>query len=398
LTFRRGILSTFIAKVAVAILGLVMVILVSRNLGADGRGQIGLFMSSVALLQLFNDFGNSTAIINLSYQLPNRKLWASSIAWILLICFLSYPVLLFFDNLPFVYLIPPAAFLYSAINLNQMLLMGNRRVMQRNISLIVMPALIIPGFLILFHFGNLDISSYPTALFIALITSLLISRIMLGKVLGSPTRKFVFEKAILKQGFWVQSAHTLQFLNYRLNFFLVAFIIGDAALGIYNNAIILCESIWILGHSIGQMQHLKILNSADPLEHIKLSKKLIGVNFLGSLVLCICLYLVPNGVWTYLFSSDFESMRSLFIYLIPGVLCFSVTNIINHYLHAKNQFKKILACNGIGLLVGLSTALLLIPEYGLEGASISWSAGLATSMICGIVLFLRQKHEISVQA
>lgn len=381
MTLRKGIISTFVSKTGVALLGLLMVIVISRYLGAEGRGRIALFMSSVALLQMFCDFGNSSVLINLSYTRPQRSLWLSSILWVGAVCLLAYPFLRLFGDLPFAMLVPPAAFLYSMINLQQMLLMGRQRVAQRNLSMLLLPFFIIPGFLLLFNATSLGTAAYPAALFIALGISALVSRFMVSDLLQADTEGFSFQTEVLKQGSWVQGAQALQFLNYRLNFFLVAWFISDAALGIYNNAVILCESVWILGHSIGQMQHMKILNSTDERAHVMLSRKLMLWNFGGSLLLCIILLAIPNILWTRLFGAGFSEMSALFVYLIPGVLCFSISNIINHFMHARGLFKQILICNAFGLLCGLSASLLLIPSYGLEGACVAWSAGLAAAML-----------------
>ncbi len=387
MSFKSGILSTFISKVGVAGLGLLMVILVSRLLGAEGRGNTGLFMSSVALLQIFCDFGNSSVIINLSYTHPQRRLWFTALIWISGVCAFSYPILYFFSYLPFVMLIPPAALLLSLINLNNLILMGARQAGKRNISILVMPALFIPAFLIIYYFFDSGINAYPAGLFMALIISLAVSSRMVSPMLKGNAEVFGFEKEILKQGVWVQGAQALQFLNYRLNFFFVAFVLGDAALGIYNNAVILCESVWILGHSIGQMQHMRILNTVDEKAQIILSNKLIIYNFTGSLVLCLLLLLIPVSFWIRLFSVEFSEMSKLFVYLIPGVLCFSVSNIINHYMHAKNLFSQILMINASGLVAGTILSVILIPAMGLPGACMGWSAGLAASMIFYLIRY-----------
>jgi O-antigen/teichoic acid export membrane protein len=358
-----------------------MVVLISRNLGAEGRGHLSLFVSSIALVQLFADFGNSSAIINLSYKINQRKLWLSSLIWIARISLLSFIVLLFLPQVPYYYLIPFAAFLFSAINLNQMLLMGNQEVKKRNFSLFIQPFFLLILFIGLYFYGNFGLNSYPLAMLIALVVSFAVSFVLLKKYIRNIGEPFVFEPLILKQGIWVQGAQAIQFFNYRLNFFLIAFLINDAALGLYSNAIVICESIWILGHSIGQIQHMKILNTKDLREQVKFTTRLVYINIFGTLAICSILAMIPNCFWIMLFSSDFSQMSELFMYLFPGVLAFSVSNIYNHYFHAKSDFKRIFKYNLMGLLGGLLMALVLIPQYGVIGACLSWSFGLVVSMV-----------------
>ncbi len=390
--FAKGILSNLFSKTAVAGIGLLTVIVVSRFLGAEGRGEIGLFMSTVALVQLICDFGNSTAIINLSYKHNNKNLWLSSLIWIALICLLTFPVLLLFSHLPFVWLIPPAAFLYSIINLNHLILMGNQKVHLRNTSLLVFPLVLLILFFLLSNLIGFKQSNYIIALFIALIMSVIVSYSMCRKYLKTE-QAFTFEREILNKGFWAQSAQAVQFFNYRLNFFLLAFFILDVAManyaiGVYNNAIILSESVWILGHSIAQMQHMKILNTESLELNFKLTNRMAYLNFFGTLLLMLVLMLIPETFWSNLFSADFIQIRQLFMITVLGVISFGLSNIFNHALHAASRFKAILVCNLIGLIAGAYTALVFIPNYQLMGAAAAWSIGLFVSMLSYILVYL----------
>lgn len=379
--FVKGILSNFVSKSLVAGIGLITVILVSRFLGPEGRGQIGLFLSSVALVQLFCDFGNSSAIINLSYKVNQRVLWLSSLQWVAFICLISLPALYFIPDLSFWYLVGPAAFIYSVVNLHHLLLMGNQEVHKRNLSSLVVPTIIMFLFLGFSLLLDKRVDYYILALFIALLTGAYISYRMIASRLKLSDTTFQFESAILRQGFWVQSAQAVQFFNYRLNFFLVAFFLGDASLGIYNNAVILGESLWILGHSIAQMQHMKILNTLGNSSHYKITHKSMLVNFVGTTCLLAILLSLPSSFWTYLFGDGFIGINYLLITLSTGVLAFSISNIINHGLHATDRFKTILICNAIGLVSGFILALVFIPKLGLQGAALSWSGGLSVSLI-----------------
>ncbi|HEY1047319.1 MAG TPA: oligosaccharide flippase family protein, partial [Bacteroidia bacterium] len=345
LSLSKGIFSNFVSKTLIAGLGLLTVILVSQRLGAAGRGSISLFMSGVALLQLFCDFGNSSAIINLSYTHSQKNLSYSSQLWVLGVCLSAYLFLPFFRHVSFVFLIPPAAFLFSYINLNHLLLMGQRKVGLRNLSSIMQPLLLLCFFWFMGDYAKVEDDQYIICLFFALLLSAWFAYSLSHKGFKSDDSKSVFETEILKKGFWVQSGQAIQFLNYRVNFFLIPYFIGVSALGVFNNAVILSESIWILGHSIGQMQHMRILNTEGHIEKRTLSNKMILINLIGTTVLTMILIAIPNSFWVYLFSKDFESMRELFPYLAPGVIVFSVSNIINHHLHAEGHFKTILICN-----------------------------------------------------
>lgn len=402
--FVKGILSNFVSKTLVAGIGLLTVILVSRSLGPQGRGEIGLFMSSVALLQLICDFGNNTGIINLSYKHAQRTLWNSSLIWITGVCILAWPLIGTLTSLPFRWYIAPAAWLYSLVNLHHLLLMGKQEVHKRNLSLLVVPVTLLILFWLLSQILGSNTGHYIVAFFVALLISVVISYKLIAPSLQLTESTFVFESEVLKSGIWIQSAQAIQFLNYRLNFFLVAFLISDAALGVYNNAVILCESIWIIGHSMAQMQHMKILNTLEPAKHVHITQKVMKFNFMFTTVALIILMLIPDIFWNTLFGEGFEQVRPLFLNLSAGVLAFSISNIISHGLHATNKFKTILLCNLTGLISGFVSAWILIPDYGIKGAADAWSLGLFVSMLAYVLVYYRQNiaylnvgtHRVSV--
>jgi len=385
----KPIASTFLSKIAVAVLGLALVVFVSRTFGSIGRGQISLLLSSVALLQMIMEFGSNSSVINLSYTHQPKMLLKSACLFILAVGVLALPIIGFFD-LPFKWTIAPLAILFALVNLLQMLLMGQQQLSYRNWSLLVSPVLILIGLLISVYAFGPQLSLYP----ICLLASLMISAVLAFRWLNRSAFKytsepFLFQRIILKQGAWVQGAQFIQFLNYRINFFLIALWLNNADLGVYNNVIVLCEAVWILGHSIGQIQHMKIRNSLSAIEDIQMTKRFIGLNLIGSLAMALTLCLLPSGFWTSLFSQDFLEIAKLLPHCVLGIMVFSVSNIINHYLHAKDQFTAIFWINVLGLCFGVVAAIFAIPHYGLIGACWSWGIGLTASMLGYLVYFLR---------
>lgn len=389
---KKGVIHLFAAKVAVAFVGLITVILTSKYLGAEGRGIVSLFTSSVALLQLFCDFGCSSVLINLSYRINQRRLWLTALSWVTLVCLVSYIFACCFSHIRFIFWVPVAAFLFSLVNIHSLLLMGNLKVTRRNIILVLQPVLVLLFFLLLYFVFGLNLEAFPVAFIAALVISAMVSYLFIYKKIQKgdirSNEKFSFVREVFTQGFWVQSGHAIQFLNYRINFFIIIFFMGNAALGIYNNAIVIAEALWILGHSIGQIMHMKILNTKSDHEHRKISNKMMLVNFSGTIVMLGILITIPTAFWEWLFSKEFSSIKGLFVWLAPGILFFSISNILNHYFHARNRFKLIVWCNIAGLITGLSLCILLVPEYHLNGACMAWSAGLFAAMLVYVIAYI----------
>src|SRR5207247_10255460 len=64
-------------------------------------------------------------------------------------------------------------------------------------------------------------------------------------------------------GFYDQLANIFGYLNLRLSFFLLSRHSGDAALGVYSNAVSIAESIWLISNSFAMVQYARVANSDD---------------------------------------------------------------------------------------------------------------------------------------
>lgn len=362
-------------------------IICSKLFGAEGRGEISLFLTNIALIQLFCDFGNSSANINLSYKYDNLNIWKTSTLWIIFICVISLILLLLLD-VKYCLLISLSAFLLSINNNNLLILMGNRQVNKRNMTLFIVALSLTISTLIMFYL-NYTIEYYFPIYILTLLIGILFSSIWVLEFLKSK-EKFKFNIEVIKKGFLAQTGHFVQFLNYRLFFYFIIFYLGKFELGLFNNLIVLAESLWIIGHSIGQILHMKILNTSDSNLQIKLTNQSIFYSLLGTSLLFVIMLFIPNNWWMSIFSKDFKQISILLPYLSFGILLFSISNIINHYLHAMNEFKKIIWINVIGLFAGTISCLLLIKEMQLIGVCISWSIAFTFSFGVSIIFYLKK--------
>lgn len=388
IAIKKAVINTFLTKIFVSLIGLVIVVLISKKLGAEAKGVLSLFVLCISFTQMICDYGSSSALINLSYKYENKNLWGSSIIWVFCVCGLCF-LIFFIQSFPFMALVPLTALLLSFTNINNLLLMGNRQVVKRNINLILQPLLLLIFFCLLYFKFSYNTSAYIYAFILASGFTALISFYFIKPFLKS-NEPFNFEKSILKIGFWAQNGHLVQFLNYRANFFVIVYFLGEANLGVYSNAIVIAEALWIFGHSLGQIQHIQILNSDNVQFHKKITLKFIGINALFTVTSLIILLAIPAIFWEWLFSKQFSAIHQLLLALSPGIIVFSFSNIFNHYFHATNSFKLIVMVNLVGLIVGIVSSIILIPTHGLIGACWAWDAGLSASSIIYLIFFLRK--------
>jgi O-antigen/teichoic acid export membrane protein len=152
-------------------------------------------------------------------------------------------------------------------------------------------------------------------------------------------------------------------------------------LGLYANTIVLAESIWMIGGSLGQIAHMKLVNSEDKKAETGLVLKYLRTSVLLSSMAVVVLCLIPDTFWVWLLRKEFEGLRWLFIAFAPAVIAQSWSVLISHYYHACNRFKMLLTANTIGLLTGTAGLLVLGNFYGLKGAAFGSSLGFVACFI-----------------
>jgi O-antigen/teichoic acid export membrane protein len=98
-------------------------------------------------------------------------------------------------------------------------------------------------------------------------------------------------------------------------------------------------------------------------------------------------YIFGEEILYILYGSSFEDNWSAFVLMmLVGSLYYQV-QVINHVGTSVGYYKQTVIWQGVSLLAIVTSLLLLVPEYGVMGASIAWGLGLAVQ----IVLFLRSK-------
>src|SRR5688572_7588815 len=121
--------SVFGLKLFTAIVNLLIVIFISRAMGAEGKGECSLIITSVALIMIVCNFVGGATLV---YMVPRNqpfKLIIISYVWTLLVCTLSWILLLNFELLPSHFIFPTVliALLSSFLSTNLNVLLGKER-------------------------------------------------------------------------------------------------------------------------------------------------------------------------------------------------------------------------------------------------------------------------------
>ncbi len=193
-----------------------------------------------------------------------------------------------------------------------------------------------------------------------------------------------------------QAGHILQFMSFRVSYYLLASYSGAAILGVYSNGISLIESLLLISNSFAAVLYPKIANSTN----IKFAQTLTLQMTKLSIIICIMalipLLLLPSEFWVWLFGSEFKDVKQVILLLSPGIVFYNITLIIGHYFSGTGKYKVNTYSNLIGLLITVLLSILVIPSYGIVVAGIISSISYLGIALFIIIYFTREA-EIKIQ-
>jgi stage V sporulation protein B len=182
-----------------------------------------------------------------------------------------------------------------------------------------------------------------------------------------------------------------QFLNYRLDVFIVSFFAGYASVGRYTLAVGLGQLIWMLSNAAATVLLPKIAAGEhdDRAAHVmKVNRMALGASFAGALALGIAgTQLIP-----LLYGEAFRSSIDALLWILPGIVAFSIVNVLAAYLAGIGKPRLNLIVSTISLAATISLDLLLIPRFDIVGAAIASSVSYILSATITVAFFIKETN------
>ncbi len=375
----RKIAGTASARFVNAFLGFAVLILATRNLGAEGYGTITMVILGISLIQLINNIVGGPALVYLVPRENIFRLFILSYLWALIVSILGANLLAWFE------LIPPEyrrdtillSLLASLNTVSLMILLGNEQIRTYNLLTVFQIGITFLSLAFFLEYQNLNHPDYYIySLYIAYCFVYVVGIAAIGKhlvfsdlsELGRPLRQ------IIHYGGLMQLASIIQFLNYRLSYYLIEQFFDKSMLGKYSVGVQLAEGLWIIAKSIALVQYARISNEPDNLKYAKhITLVFLKLTLVATIGLLIILLIIPSSTFMLVFGQEFTQVKLIILCLSPGILSVALGQIISHYFSGigKPQFNSI--ASGIGFVVVLIVGFVLIPTLGLVGAGLTAS-------------------------
>jgi O-antigen/teichoic acid export membrane protein len=205
-------------------------------------------------------------------------------------------------------------------------------------------------------------------------------KIQFQKINKDDTRLF------FSYSFIVFITNCIQFLAYRVDYWLVNYYHGKSLLGEYALAVKLNQLFWVLPLLAASII-FPIIAAKEKKHNEKQLLSLMRVINTILLIAVILAFFIAPWLIPFLFGEQYRESVQSFQYLLPGFFMFGVSIMLAAYFAGKNKLYINLAGSVICFVLVLCLDLWLIPVQGIKGAAIASSIAYSVSALYNIIKF-----------
>ncbi len=190
----------------------------------------------------------------------------------------------------------------------------------------------------------------------------------------------------IRYGVQSQLGNLAQFLNYRLDHYLVAAFVSKGAVGQYTVAVGLSESLWWISSAVVVVLSPRLSGmKREEAGELALAAGRNVLMVMGVAALGLA-FLSPWAI-RLLFGREFLNAHRPLIILLPGGVAAGVSMVLGSYLFSQGRaiLNTVSIC--IALVATIILDLLLIPWLEVEGAALSSTLAYVLGLMCNIVWY-----------
>lgn len=392
---------TAVYKIGNVVVLFLLTALLSRAMGVDGYGVFSLLILNASLFNLFTSFGTDSGItyaVALDVRSVNRV-----VSLLLLVLVLQLVLLFTVEAVSF--FSTGRWWLLKSSNKNGLwlgviflvslsmqekfaaLLNGSHFYVQVNRTVFVanLVTLFIIAFFFLFKQGDAQFYLLVYIL-LSLLQAFLLSAVARNRL--SFSFQLDFSRQALRLFFRYSALaffiNCIQFLAYRVDFWLIDFYKSETDLGLYALAVRLVQLFWILPVLFASILLPKVSSATMSKEEWTSMLRLLNAfNLLAGIAAFFCI----KPFVFFFFGDAYSFSVPAFQILLPGIVLFANAVILAAYFAGKNQLKinlygSLLCLFCVGLL-----DVLLIPSQGYLGAAVASSIGYGLTSVFFLVVY-----------
>lgn len=413
-TFLSNSIMTLTRQVVSIVIGLVLIVVLARGLGQEGQGYYTLITTYLPLmLMTFLNLGLNTSTIYFvsKKEIDLKEAFVTNIVSAVFLALISVligiAVIFILKDTKFQNVDPgllylslwALPFMFLMIFL-QTIFQGIQNFKLYNTVLVIQQFGTLLSLILLLFVFKLELQGAILSFVIGYFLSVLYSIVMLYKVYRLDFSLRYFSWSYIKQSFSYglksHISNIMTFLNYRLGILLVGFFINPAAVGIYAVAVNLGEKISVFSQSFSQVLLPRIASSN--LEEDRNRVTALLSRFIMAFILCVSLaiYLMADLIF-YLVDPEFSASADVLRLLLPGLTVLAVEKILSNDLAGRGRpdLNMYVSFVNVGLTAILN--VLLIPEFGVQGAAAATSVTYMISFIIKVLIYKNVTKQPATQ-
>lgn len=182
----------------------------------------------------------------------------------------------------------------------------------------------------------------------------------------------------------------VQFINYRIDIFLIVYFVGIGQLGYYTVAVSIAQLLWLPAASLQSVMFPRLIGFTDESLRIVETGRYTRLTF--TLVLLMTLGVVVVGYWgiAFLYGARFAGSFRLLVFLLPGIVALSGANILSAYISAIGKPQLNLQAALAGAVCTFVVNLGLLPVWGIQAAAVASSASYTVTALLTLWFVVRE--------
>ncbi|HLX34650.1 MAG TPA: polysaccharide biosynthesis C-terminal domain-containing protein [Candidatus Limnocylindrales bacterium] len=181
----------------------------------------------------------------------------------------------------------------------------------------------------------------------------------------------------------------VQFLNYRLDLFLVSAFAGIAAVGIYALAVSFAQIVWLAPGALALTVLPRVASETEAGQSATDLPRLARVSLAISVVIAVGIGLAAPPFMQFVFGSAFAPSGAQLLWLLPGVAVFGQANVLAAYIGGIGRQRLNLYVSLAALVATLAFDFALIPSLAGLGAAIASTLSYSVTAVLTVAVTAR---------
>ena len=413
MSLKRGIFYTFLTQAPTLLLLFISSTVMTRLLGEEGRGAYALLYNQMVLITAVLGLSLGFAItyfVSKDQGDPRQmvRVSASLLIMNLVLVPLLLAVIFYTPALHRVFLPYQAsnwgyqAYLFIAVILSQVngfigsLMLALKKFAIVNRMSIVSACLTALGFTALYFWKDVPSSFSMLSLTLALSVAILgvISILWIGTyvrivgILPVPIWDWMVLKPVVSFVLVAHLSNIVNMINYRFDVWVVSSYAGTAQLGLYAVAVGMAQFLFYIPEPFSRVLQPHLYGEMSN-ELMAKFKFVVRLNFTTVALLSLILALAAPWFVPLLFGRGFAASVPALWWLLPGIIFASAAKLLAPLIVQAGLIRFNLYATAVAAGFTVILDLLLIPQWGIVGASVASSISYLSLLIfcCGVIVF-----------